>query len=42
MLEKYTPLIVLALFVLASIVIIQGLNRAEALAHPKKVERSTP
>jgi len=40
--EKITPLIVLALFVLASIVIIQGLNRAEALAHPKKVEQPKP
>ncbi len=40
--QKYTPLIILAMFVVAAIVIMQGLERAHDLAHPKKVERTTP
>ncbi len=33
--QKYTPLIILAMFVVAAFVIIQGLNTADRLAHPK-------
>jgi len=40
--QKFTPLIILAMFVVAAIVIIQGLNKADELAHPKKVERTSP
>jgi len=40
--QKITPLIILGMFVIAAIVIIQGLNRADELAHPKKVEHTTP
>jgi len=40
--QKYTPLIILAMFVVAAIVIIKGLNTANELAHPKKVEQTTP
>jgi hypothetical protein len=39
MLEKLTPLIVLALFAVAAVVIIQGLNTAQELAHPKTTEK---
>ena len=42
MLEKLTPLIILALFVAATLAIMQGLNRAHDLAHPKKMEKTTP
>jgi hypothetical protein len=40
--QKFAPLIILALFVVAAIVIVQGLNKADELAHPKKTERPTP
>ena len=40
MLEKLTPLIVLAMFAIAAVVIIQGLNTAQELAHPKTTQQS--
>ncbi len=38
--QKYTPLIILAMFLAAAVVIIAGLNKADSLAHPKKVEKA--
>jgi len=40
--QKYAPLIILAMFVVAAIVILKGMNTADELAHPKKVEQTTP
>lgn len=40
--QKITPLIVLAMFAVAAIVIVQGMNKADALAHPKKAEHPMP
>ncbi len=40
--QKFTPLIILAMFVIAAFVIMQGLNKAHDLAHPKKVEQTAP
>jgi len=40
--QKLAPLIILAMFVIAAVVIIQGLNTADELAHPKKVHQPTP
>ncbi|WP_456456595.1 hypothetical protein [Nitratifractor sp.] len=35
MFQKFAPLIVLALFVIGTIFIIRGLNKASEMAHPK-------
>ena len=35
MFQKFAPLIILALFAIGTIFIIQGLNRASEMAHPK-------
>ncbi|ADV46353.1 hypothetical protein [Nitratifractor salsuginis] len=35
MFQKIAPLIVLALFVIATIFIMQGLEKASAMTHPK-------
>ena len=40
--QKYAPLIILGMFVIAAIVIIKGLNHADTLAHPKKEQRAMP
>ncbi len=42
MLQKLTPLIILGLFVVAGYFIVQGMEEADALAHPKKAARTTP
>jgi hypothetical protein len=40
--QKYTPLIILAMFVVAAVVIIQGLNTADDLVHPPKTQKANP
>ena len=40
--QKYTPLIILAMFAIAAVVILQGLNQADALAHPSAATHATP
>ncbi len=37
--KKFTPLIVLAMFLVGAYFMIQGMEEATALAHPQKVEK---
>jgi len=39
MFKKFTPLIILAMFLIGTYFMIQGMNKATALAHPQKVEK---
>jgi hypothetical protein len=38
MIQKFTPLIILGLFILGTIFVIWGMEKASKLANPKKVE----
>jgi hypothetical protein len=39
MFKKLTPLIILAMFIVGTYFMIQGMNKATALAHPQKTEK---
>ena len=39
MFKKFTPLFILAIFLVGTYFMIQGMNKATALAHPQKVEK---
>lgn len=40
MLKKFTPLIILGMFLIAGWFMIIGMNQATELAHPTKVEKN--
>jgi len=39
MLKKFTPLIILGMFLIGTYFMIQGMNQATALAHPSAAKR---
>jgi len=42
MFKKFAPLIILAMFLVATYFMIQGMEQATALAHPQKADKNTP
>jgi hypothetical protein len=41
MLQKFTPLIILALFILGTIFVMWGLERASDMTKPQKIEKNS-
>jgi len=39
MFKKFTPLIILGMFLIGTYFMIQGMNQATALAHPQKSQK---
>jgi len=40
MFKKFTPLIILGMFIVALYFMVQGMKQANELAHPTKIEKS--